>query len=316
MPRIKIIARFIGCLFQILVCIFMAGCPNAINTESVATGDYFRSILEAELLGRYGVNCHSEFLPLAKITYISEDGLSKTAEFVLDGYDKQKRIGYKLVLKQDKEIWDESLLEGNLEVPDLNDIDMIQDAAVKNSFPIIFLTTYQYQDELDQGEIYNNKEEFIKTIDELVQKPEIKQWARDGLYNGAWIRESFEKSAMDSFSINFAHNNLPVATIQYGNDMNAVFQLDGFDPEIQIGYKFVSAEDEIKWETQIDQGNIEVPDLSMSDSIKQAALEYDFPILFVYIPEYWELRVVDIVNQELYDNINMNENLIKWLNGH
>lgn len=297
------IRRFCSSIIQIiaLLCVVLAlSACDPPPPEYIKSGDYFRVDLTSQLLGNYEVNFSSENSPTVNISYSISDGTDKTAVFQLDGYDAEKNIGYKLVLQKDKEGWDESRTEGNEDAPDMNDAALIQQAAAEYKFPVVFMWAYQYQNQLSQYQVNKNINKFDDDLKALMKTPALAKWAYDGLYGGAWIKEGIEKAAAYSFDTHFSHADLPVADITYGENKHAVFQLDGYDPIKQVGYKFVTAEDEQSWSKQRSEGKLEVPDLTDSELIRQSALEYRFTIVFIYVPEYWDSTVKKIVDQEFY----------------
>ena len=190
----------------------------------------------------YGVHLDKENVPTVYIQYQSQDGTSKTAVFKLDGFDFSKKIGYKLVRKKDKETWEYNRKKGNLDAPDMNDAELIQQAAIQYKFPVIFMWVYQYQDELSQEQMSDNCDEFDDRFEAIMSTPEMVKWAQDGLYSGKWVKDSIEESCLNA-DIYFSHTDLPVVSISYGDNKKAVFQLDGYDAEKQIGYKFVTADE-------------------------------------------------------------------------
>lgn len=267
--------------------LFLIGCEY-IQTDPVKSGEYFRQMIDLE--GVYGVYFSSENTPQIIVEYKKEDGKLKTAVFQLDGYDPEKKIGYKLVVEKDKTKWDNELKNGNQETPDMNDAKAIQKAALNYDFPVIFMWAYQYQNDFDQNHIRDNGQIFMKEFIELLKTPEIKAWAEHGMYDGTWIKEEIEKmcAAGEAYKIYFSHENLPIVDLKYGNNKEAVFKLDGYDNKRQIGYKFVTADDAKNWKAQREKGDLKAPDLSKSYEIKAAALDYTFPVIFIYMPEYWK----------------------------
>jgi hypothetical protein len=276
----------------------LAAC-DPIPPEIIKSGDYFKGQLTGELMGSYWADLHPENPPTVSIAYLLSDGIPKTAVFQLDGYDAKKNIGYKLVLLKDKEAWDESRAEGEMDAPDMNDAVLIQEAAARYKFPIIFMWAYQYQNQTGQRQIDKNSRKLVDDFRALMKTPELAEWAYAGMYSGEWIREGIEEMASHSFDINFSHSDL-VMDITYGENKHAVFHLDGYDSVTGTGYKFVTAADEQEWNEQRAAGNLEAPDLSDSELIREAALENALKVLFIYVPEYWNLKVIEIVNQELY----------------
>jgi hypothetical protein len=66
------------------------------------------------------------------------------------------------------------------------------------------------------------------------------------MYDGQWIRERIEENYGEEsiYNIRFTHDILPVVTIEFGQYQKAVFQLDGYDQNKKVGYKFITAADE------------------------------------------------------------------------
>lgn len=312
----KFFARLTMLIMLILVCMILAACPSPVDTEYIQNGDYFRSMITSELLGRYGVNFSASDQPMVSVAYLADEGSEKICEFILDGYDSEKHIGYKLVVKKDMELWEKSREKGELKAPEMRDREFIQKASLQFDYPIVFVWAYPYQDDLRQKDIEANRKEFKKSIEELLSNQEMINWAQQGLYNGEWIKEGIEKSAFYSFNIEFLHTDLPNIEMEYGDNQKAIFEIDGFDPDKQIGYLFVTADTEAEWNKQRLMGNSFAPDISQSAIMKQAALEYEFPILFIHVPRYWESTVSKIVGDELYITIYSNDRISKWLKEH
>lgn len=305
--------RLLLCFLAALICLFLAGCPHEIDTEAVKTGDYFKSVIETSLYNRYRINFREYHKIEIEISYVLADGIIQNVIFQLDGYDPQKKIGYKVVTKEDKEIWQKERIKGNLKAPNLEDVQLIQKKAIEHQFPVIFITTYNFLDQLDHDSIVNNQSIVLGELMSILNTPHMKKWSREGLYNGDWIKEGLEETCLVSYGIYFSNNDLPVVEIPYGQDRKAIFELSGFDEKRQIGYKFVTAEDEINWNRMREEGDMDAPNLSDSEAIKEQALFYDFPVLFIYVPKYWETTITDIFNQELSKPLNMNEHIKKWL---
>ncbi len=305
---------FLTCILILFAGIVCTGC-DPIDSNLAKSGQLFDAF-SPKLHNMYGVHLSKEEVPTVSIAYQSQDGTAKTAVFKLDGFDFSKKIGYKLVLKKDKEEWEESRKKGNIEAPDLNDAELIQQAAVRYEFPVLFMWAYQYQDELSQEQMSENCDEFGDKFKAIMSTPEMEKWAQDGLSNGNWTKESIEESCLNNFNIYFSHTDLPVVSIPYGDNKKAVFELDGYDAERQMGYKFVTADDEKTWDQQRADGSTEVPDLADTAQIKEAALNYDFPVLFMYVPEYWKTTFFEISRQELAEPLINNQSIKQWLEEH
>ncbi len=50
--------------------------------------------------------------------------------------------------------------------------------------------------------------------------------------------------------------------------------------------------------------------------IKPAALNYNFPVLFMYVPEYWKKTIFEIANNELAGPFINNQYIKQWLEEH
>ena len=163
----------------LLSCLVLGGCPSAMDIEAVRNGDSFR----LQIINRFHSYYNVEFdddsdLPLVDISYEISNGSTKTAVFQLDGYNEKAGIGYKLVLADDKNEWDEKRHNGDEEAPDLSDEKLIQDACMKYDYPIIFLSAYEYQNDAG-NEAVKNLNLFIQDLNELMESDRIKRWARE-----------------------------------------------------------------------------------------------------------------------------------------
>jgi len=251
----------------------------------------------------------------ALYTYISKNGDIKEAAFQLDGYDAEKKIGYKLITLNDKALWEQERKNGNQEAPDLNDYELIQSAAIEYENPIFLIKIYEYQNQIDNDSIRKNQNKFFADLYKLLGTQRMVQWLEGGLYNGEWIKAGLEES-MKSSGLNFSHNDLPMVDLYYGDNHEAVFSLDGYDTKMQVGYKFITDEDAIRWNDERRKGNNKAPDLTESVQIKEAALKYKFPVLFIYYPEYWKSDISSIYNQELAGLFILDSYIYKWLENH
>ncbi len=175
MKRIK---HMVIASLLLLSCLVLGGCPSAMDTEAVRNGDSFRLQIINRFDSYYNVDFDDSGLPLVYISYEISDGSTKTAVFQLDGYNEKAGIGYKLVLSNDKNEWDEKRNNGDKEAPDLNDEKLIQDACLKYDYPIIFLSAYEYQEDTDNKAL-QNLDSFIQNLNELLESNRIKDWARE-----------------------------------------------------------------------------------------------------------------------------------------
>ena len=295
--RIKIIVLYI---LIISLCVLSAGCPGAINNEDVKSGDFFRSEIVGRLHNLYGVNFSTKDVPIVNIKYDSTDG-TKTAEFQLDGYDSVKEIGYKLVTKADKSDWEDQKKDRKSEELEISDIAFIQQSCLEYDYPIILISSYMYQDDTQRETVLNNLDLFRAELNDLLDSDAIRVWAQEGLYDGNWIREAIVENYRDSiYELDFTAGDLPTVSIKYGQNSMAVFQLDGYDQNKKAGYKFVTAADEEDWNEQRESGSEEAPDLNYYETIRKNALNYDFPVILIYYPDYWGTTI----NIILSDNSN------------
>lgn len=305
-----------ACFLLILICIFLIGCPQEIDTNAIKSGDYYKIALSSSLHSGYGIHFSEEDTPNIHITYELNDGTLKTAAFKLDGYDAEKKIGYKLITVDDKAQWEQQRKNGNTDAPDLNDFELIQTAMIQYEYPVLLLKIYEYQSEVNAKSRSENDNKFFNDLyEKLFKTQRMAKWFEEGLYSGEWIKEGLEETLSESYGLNYSHTDLPTVSIEY-DDTKVVFQIDGYDTKRQVGYKFVTGEDIKAWAARREQGDINAPDIAASNQIKDAALYYTFPILFVYVPEYWNTNIAAIFNQKLSDPLNMNEHIKSWLEEH
>ncbi len=288
----KTVSRIAACLMIILLGVLLLGCPATPSSD-------YNYVFESTLQNEYGIDFDKTNRRTVKITYRIPDGTEKTAIFQLDGYNAKKKVGYKLVTLKDKTQWEKDRANGNLNAPDLSDIKLIQEAAARNASHIFFISIYSYQNDTGYDQIIDDQGKVNGDARTILQTPEIKQWIEDGLYSGEWVKDGIEQYWAKDYQfgkINFKHDDLRNVIIGYGDNQKAVFRLDGYDPEKQIGYKFVTAADEKRWEEQRKSGDINAPYLSESEQIRTAALWYDFPIIFIYAKDYWKSNIIGIIS--------------------
>ncbi len=126
------------------------------------------------------------------------------------------------------------------------------------------------------------------------------------------------------YDINFSNEDTPTVSISYqiigGSNKIAVFKLDGYDETKKIGYKLIKLGDEDLWYSEIKNGNLDVPDLAYYHLIQTAALEYDYPIIFIDVSEYQEDTDYDsLSNNEgrFFDELNysilISPTMVQWL---
>ncbi len=164
------IMRNLTVILWIIICVFLTGCPGYIpKEEEIRSGELFRAYLTTTFYNVYGVVFSKANLPTIKIDYQLSDGTIKKATFILDGYDDERKIGYRLVTLDDAAKWGNLRKEGNLEVPDLNDVSIIESKAIKYNFPVLFLWSPNY----DKPENFN-KLNF--KLEELLETDVMKEW--------------------------------------------------------------------------------------------------------------------------------------------
>ncbi len=295
----------------IICCLLLAGCPAVIDTRSVASGDFYRNELTASMEGWYGVRFEAN-PPEVCITYDALDGTEKTVVIALDGFDADKLIGYKLVTAEDKSKWDQQRSQGVKEVPDVKDIKLLQKACADYAdFPIILVGCYAFQGDMKQSEVLEQLSLFRGELDAALDAPSVKEWSKNGLYDGAWIRAAIEESYRDGmYQIHFTDQYTPKVSIIYGTGSTAAFELDGYDAEKKVGYKFVTEADEAKWTAERQEGNVTAPDMTQYHLIQAGALSYDFPVVFYYCPDYDEKRINEVIRDP---NNNVLPKLKDWL---
>ena len=90
--------------------------------------------------------------------------------------------------------------------------------------------------------------------------------------------------------LNFSYENAPEVKINYetedGKNKIAVFRLDAFDANMKIGFKLVQQADKSEWDAARFFGSNSAPDMKDFELIQKAALQYDFPVLFLNIYQY------------------------------
>lgn len=304
--------RFVLCILLFCMCVLLTGCPSPMDTRYIENGEAFKNLITGNMYYMYGVQFKDTTVE-AVIEYQTDDGSKKTAAFQLDGYDQDKKIGFKVVLEDNKNQWEADRQEGKLKAPDINDYNLIQAQAIKNETPIIFMQAYQYQGQLDEEQAKDNLNEFHYEFNALLDTKEMILWLENGLYSGEWIKERLEDSYRNSVhSIEFAHNDLPMVTIEYGMGKKAVFHLDGYDAEKEVGYIFVTAEVEEEWKQQREEGDLAAPNLLYSESIQRQSLYYNFPVIFIYQPEYWKMKINQVIDYDMDTFTRLEE----WLGQH
>lgn len=167
------IVRSLTIILGVIACAFLTGCPSYIpNQEEIRSGELFRAYLTTTFYEVYGVTFSKENVPAVEIEYQLSDGTKKTAAFTLDGYDDERKIGYKLVTLDVAAEWDKMRKEGDLEVPDLNDSPIIESKAVNYSFPVLFLWVPDYDKPQNEVKLYSK-------IMELLNTDTMKVWIRN-----------------------------------------------------------------------------------------------------------------------------------------
>lgn len=303
--RIKKLTTYITALIMIGSCLILTGCPPRISQKEVRNGDFFRRQLEEKIIDLYGTHFSREDTPTVTVRYLS-NGSEKLASFQLDAYDSLRRMGYILVTNEDKQQWEEERAAGNQEAPDLNDIALIQEQALNDEYPVLFVWIPEYQEGPDAlDSLYDE-------IAAFTDSETVKIWAEEGSYDGEWMKDSIEQFCRDprpysQYTIDFAQEDLPTVTVEYDKDQSAVFQLDGFDAEKRVGYKFVTAADEAEWNDRRSNGDMTAPDLSQIKSLKTALLKYEYPIIFIYQPVYWKIKFSYIRDHVLQSMLVLND---------
>lgn len=303
----KKLLRFVFCIILTINLIILTGCPQEPSSD-------YRAMFENIINDEYGVEFETESLPTVDITYLSLNGDKITATFQLDGYDVDKKIGYKLVTIENKSKWEKDRNNGSLEAPDLSDTELIQEAAFNYEYPILFMCIYDFNNS-NYEQIKDNQITLINEYRNLMKKPIMERWIGDLLISGEVIKEGFEKYCKKNNNLNYSHENLPLVEIKYDTNKKAIFELDGYDEKRLVGYKFVTKADEDRWNLQRAEGNNDAPDIKDSELIKKAALSYDFPVFFIHIPEYWKTSIPYVYSR--IQDVFYNDYLVKgWLENH
>lgn len=231
-----------------------------------------------------------------KIQYKAENGERKTAAFTLDGYDAKNELGFKFVSKKDMEEWKTRREKGDMEAPDLNDAKSIWEQAVGYTFPVIFIDIPEYWKE----DLISRLESEIRSSFDLFVLNNI---FRDRLIEGSMIREHINIYSW-RYGINFQTEDTPEVRIEYPDKFKnlrwAVFKLDGYDAVNRVGYKFVSRTDIEGWQRRMAAGETDLPNYEYWGDIRKSALNYEFPVIFICMEEYW----VGITFDDIFGKIN------------
>ncbi len=302
---LKSFSRIPLLLVLITMCMIFSGCPDAPSTD-------YEGIFINNISIEYRVNFDTMAPPTVNISYYV-NGNNKIAEFQLDGYDADKSVGYKIVTVEDKNKWEQDYKNEIINAPDINDVAFIREAAANYEFPIFFICIYNYQNDSDYREIIDNQQEISNEYESVKKLEGIRQWTENLLYDGEIIKTNLEMYCFNYYSITFSHINLPTVEIVYGDNKKAVFKLDGYDKEKQLSYKFITEEEKLDWAQRRSKGDTETPDISDYRLIKESALEYDFPVLFVYMPEYWKASASEVFKKEMFSSLKYVMECIKKL---
>jgi len=167
--------------FIILATIFMVtmlltGCPQKITNDEIVSGDMYKDAISSVLYARYKINFSTEDTPTETIKYKADEETLATAVFQLDGYDAEKKIGYKLITKTDKAEWEQEIKNGNMEVPNVQCYRQIQTAAIEYEYPIIFIDISDYQTDTDEESLVRNNKNFFDEVDNLLNTSAMEQW--------------------------------------------------------------------------------------------------------------------------------------------
>ncbi len=297
--------RVLSVLLLIVLCTMLTGCPPYMPKKAeLVSGDFFRE----QIIGyfeAYSVHFSDMDTPNVTLGYINNDQSENRISFLLDGYDPVKKFGFKFISLEDMKAW-----ENDENAPKPVDAPAIRDAALEYEFPIMFIWIPEGlgEEDYDSNRFYDEINDILKT---QTMRIHLKTW----LYDGKEYKKDFENHCTQYYGISFLHDYLPTVDITYYENKKAVFQLDGYDPVKQIGYKFVTAKEEQDWNERRKNGDEEVPDLADSEQIAQSALYYDFPVLFNYSPAYWTDKI-GVVFSPSFSALEMDEHIEKWLKEH
>lgn len=299
----KVILKIIIILILVCACFFAGSCDGFMSIE-INEGVPFYLIME-DFDSIYPI--HMEFsyenAPWVGISYYAQNGEKKAAVFQLDGYDPEKKIGFKLVLEKDKRNWQIGRLLGQTYLPDMNDEEYIRKAALQYEFPVLFINAYKYQDNYARGEITQTNSAFKNDLQQFFRTSEIAAWSEKGMRDGSWAKEYFEKLYHTLFGEEMLRKEARLVRLKYMQDgsseaINCEFMLDGYDPIWRIGYKFVTEEDQRIWAKERANGNDTVPNLTQYNKIKEICMQYDYTIIFIYVPEYWKAEISETMRKE------------------
>ena len=171
--------RFSIWVIVIIIVLLLAGCPQKIDREIIESGEYYKVAISSALHAKYEINFNEEDTPTILLTYQIDQYTTKNATIKLDGYDEEKKIGYKLITKNDKIEWEQDIEDGNTDVPDLEYYETIQTAAIEYEYPIIFIDISEYQNSYDIRSLTENDNKFFAELYNLFNTQAMAQWLKD-----------------------------------------------------------------------------------------------------------------------------------------
>jgi len=273
------------------MCLILAGCPSTIiKQDEIESGEFYKNLIVSYFQG-YMIDFLTNHLPTVEFDYQSEGGVQKTVRFQMDGYDSVNEIGFKLVTRADESEWENST---DATAPDLIDVDIIAEKALQYQFPVMFLYTEENIWEDNESALFVDQ-----CINPMLETEVMRSWLKSLLYDGSLIRKGLEENYFEMYNLHFSHDDLPEIEIMYGTQ-TASFTPDGYDDSKEIGYKFVSVQDEDTWEYQRQNGVLNTPDLSEYELMKDSAWSQE-KVLLIYLFNYWEFGIKDIYVSEMAD---------------
>jgi hypothetical protein len=284
--------------FYILICVLitivLSGCPAQVDVSEQKTGEPHRAYIIRYGEQHYGIEFQRENAPVVDIQYKLNSEI-KVASYKLDGYDSEKKIGFKFVTDNDIEAWDKLRAAGNDKAPDMKDAASIEKASIAYQYPVVFVWMPDYWKDPSATPIYDKLQSIFNT--DTIQKRFIGEYKSGQLYKS--IIEKYAKHR----GIRFSSEHTPLISVKYmigNNQKTASFHLDGYDNNIKIGYKFVTLIDINKWTEEVKNGNTEVPDINDYEIIKEKAIDYEFPVLFIYYADYWKTNKSNLLIDDIH----------------
>jgi hypothetical protein len=277
----KTYQKIVSMVLLLGIALTFTGCPAIPDYEEQKNGKSIREYCKRYCEQHYGIVLKAENTPTAKLSY-TINGKIKTASFQLDGYDSEQKIGFKFVTLSDIENWDQKREKGDAEAPDIQDAALLERSALAYEYPIIFIWMEEYWK--------TNSNPLNKKLEEVFGSDILQAYLKDYMASGEMYKRISE--AYFAFNDNISFNpTTERVSVQYEKDgvkKAATFLPDGYDGKNNVGYKFVTRADIQQWAEQRDQGVPNTPDMGDYTLIKEAAMDQDYPIFFIYLEDSWK----------------------------